>query len=251
MRHREKAKNRIELIEQFGDLANTEIIAKAEPRVKELIAKREGLTEVTLMQDNLDEQNKYTQIAKTKFLAYFTIKSFDDANFGELKQSLHNQYTTGNRDVYRTTIEAAIHMADQFKKTKTSKYKKHDKYGKETGMAFYQRYNKNKMNNGNNYGNPKCFCCGSEEHLYGEDCPQYEKLPRNKWHDRSHKGITNNNNGEAKDKAPTTKTKKGKQHFQFMTYEPRIYENDSDSDDEEPPELVSRYNSDYDSDSEN
>ena len=35
-----------------------------------------------------------------------------------------------------------------------------------------------------------------------------------------------------------------------MTYEPRIYDNDYDSDDEEPPEFVSRYNYDYDSDSE-
>ena len=49
VRHREKAKNQVELIEQFGDLANTEIIAKAEPRVKELITEREGLTDVALI----------------------------------------------------------------------------------------------------------------------------------------------------------------------------------------------------------
>ena len=119
------------------------------------------MTDVALIQDNIDEQNKYAQIAKTKFLAYFTIKSLDDANFGELKQSLHNQYTTGNRDVYPTTIKAAIHMADRFKKTKTSttpEYDKYDEYEEETGIAFYQRYDKNKKNNGNNYGNRKCFC---------------------------------------------------------------------------------------------
>ena len=40
------------------------------------------------------------------------IKSLDDPHYGELKQILHNQYTTGNMDVYPTTIEAAIHMAD-------------------------------------------------------------------------------------------------------------------------------------------
>ena len=111
------------------------------------------MTDVTLIQDNLDEQNKYAQIAKMKFLAYFTIKFLDDENFGELKQSLHNQYTTGNRDVYPNTIEAALHMADRFKKTKTLTTGKYDKYEKETGIALYQRYDKNKKNNGNNYGN--------------------------------------------------------------------------------------------------
>ena len=140
-------------------------------------------------------------------------------------------------------------MADRFKKTKTSTTPKYDKYEKETGIEFYQRYDKNKKNNDINYANRKCFCCGSDKHLYGEDCPQYEKLPRNKRHDRTQNGITNKNNGEEKDKVPTPKTKKGKQHFQFMTYEPKIYKNDYESDDKEPPALAD-YKNDYDSDDE-
>ena len=73
------------------------------------------------------------------------------------------------------------------------------KYEKENGIAFYQRNDKYKKNNERNYGDKKCFCCGSEKHLYGEDCPQYEKLPRNKWYERIPKGTTNNNNGETKE----------------------------------------------------
>ena len=106
------------MVEQFGDLVKTEIIAKAEPRIRGLIKIRETLTDEKIIQTNADEQNKLSQVAKTKFLAYLTIKSLDDLYYGELKQSLYNQYNTGNRSVYPSTIEEAIHMANQFWKNK-------------------------------------------------------------------------------------------------------------------------------------
>ena len=58
VKHREKAKNMVALVEQFGDLANTEIIASAEPRVKELLAARDSITDATLLNENIQETNK-------------------------------------------------------------------------------------------------------------------------------------------------------------------------------------------------
>ena len=62
------------MVEKFGDLGNTKIIAKAEPRISELIAIRETLTDPDLIQANAAEQNRLSRVAKTKFLAYVTIK---------------------------------------------------------------------------------------------------------------------------------------------------------------------------------
>ena len=100
------------------------------------------------------------------------------------------------------------------------------------------------------------FLLWERQNIYSEVCPQYEKVPRNKWQDRKQNGINKNNNVETKDKvpAPINKTKKGKPHFQFMTYKPEIYNTNSDSeldsDDEETSPLVTYDSSDSENEDE-
>ena len=56
VKHRDRIKNRMEIVEQFGNLANTDVIAAGEPRIKELQIDRTLLNDEALIAANMAEE---------------------------------------------------------------------------------------------------------------------------------------------------------------------------------------------------
>ena len=114
--HRDRLKNKIEVVEQFGDFGKFAIIQRANPAIALLRADMDKgsmspdkyVTSLKIIED-LSKANK------NQFMAFLYLTTLDDQGFGSLKRELHNAYAMGNTNVYPKTIDGAIKLENNFR----------------------------------------------------------------------------------------------------------------------------------------
>ena len=134
-----------------------------------------------------DDKNEIKKKSFDKWITYLYLRNSDQRKYGTLMKNFRTQYSLGNNQYPDTLTKAADVLTNhpwdvtykvsmkrkksqlEDSKKKAELKKEDDKQNETSGTSFGQQKTE-----------VKCYCCGKSGHL-SPDCPDKDKIPREKW----------------------------------------------------------------------